>query len=271
MSDLNIVTVIQARTSSSRLPKKVLMSICGKPLLLRMVERVQAAKLTDHIIVATSTHTNDDIIEEICKDADLDCFRGDLNDLLDRHYQAAKGLNADAVAKIPSDCPLIDPRIIDKVFKYYLDHYDKYDFVSNLHPTTYPDGNDVELMSFKTLKTAWKEAKKELEREHTTPFIWEDPDRFRIGNVEWETGLDYSTKHRWTIDYEEDYIFIRTVYEELYHKNPSFSLYDILTLLQEKPYIYEINNKYAGKYWYENHLDELKQIDDYKKKIDKIK
>ena len=132
------------------------------------------------------------------------------------------------------------------------------------------DNGDVkEIMSFNSLETAWKEAKKELEREHTTPFIWENPDRFRIGNVDWETSLDYSTKHRWTIDYEEDYVFIRTVYEELYYKNPSFSLYDILNLLQEKPYIYEINNKYAGKYWYENHLDELKQIDDYKKKINK--
>jgi spore coat polysaccharide biosynthesis protein SpsF len=250
MSELKIVTVIQARTGSSRLPQKVLMSICDKPLLIRMIERVKAAQLSGQIVVATSTDKDDDVIEELCSKENIDCYRGDLNDLLDRHYQTAKKYNADAVAKIPSDCPLIDPHIIDKVYKYFIDNFDKYDFVSNLHPATYPDGNDVEIMSFKTIETAWKEAKRKLEREHTTPFIWENPDRFKIGNVEWETGMDFSTKHRWTIDYEEDYVFIRTVYEELYHKNPSFSIYDILSLLQEKPFIYEINSKYAGRYWY---------------------
>lgn len=173
------------------------------------------------------------------------------------------------VAKIPSDCPLIDPKIIDKVYKFFIDNYNKYDFVSNLHPATYPDGNDVEIMSFKTLETAWENAARKLEREHTTPYIWENPEKFKIGNVLWESGHDYSAHHRWTIDYEEDYVFIRTVYEELYHKNPTFGIYDILNVLKEKPFIYEINSKYAGKYWYENHLDELKQIDDYKKKTEK--
>lgn len=266
MNDLKIVTVIQARTGSSRLPQKVLKPVCGKPLLLRMIERVKAANLAGEIVVATSTHKNDDVIENLCKEENVNCFRGNLNDLLDRHYKASKKFKADAVAKIPSDCPLIDPKIIDNVYKYFIDNFDKYDFVSNLHPATYPDGNDVEIMSFKTIETAWKEASRKLEREHTTPFIWENPERFRIGNVEWETGLDYSSEHRWTIDYEEDYIFIRTVYEELYHKNPSFGIYDILNLLKEKSFIYEINCKYAGKYWYENHLDELRNIEDYKKK-----
>lgn len=92
MSDLNIVTVIQARTSSSRLPKKVLMSVCGKPLLLRMVERVQAANLSGKIVVATSTHRDDDVIVKLCKDENISCYRGNLNDLLDRHYQAAKNI-----------------------------------------------------------------------------------------------------------------------------------------------------------------------------------
>lgn len=269
MPDLNIVTVIQARTGSSRLPKKVLMSVCGKPLLLRMVERVQSAKLAGKIVVATSTHRDDDVIEKLCKEENISCYRGDLNDLLDRHYQTAKKYKADAVAKIPSDCPLIDPKIIDKVYKYFIDNFEKYNFVSNLHPATYPDGNDVEIMSFKTLGTAWENAARKLEREHTTPYIWENPEKFKIGNVLWESGHDYSSQHRWTIDYEEDYVFIRTVYEELYHKNPIFGIYDILNLLKEKPFIYEINSKYAGKYWYENHLDELTQVDDYKKKTEK--
>lgn len=268
---MNIVTVVQARTTSTRLPNKVMLSLYGKPLLIRMLERVQAAQTIGKLIVATSTIAEDDPIEELCSEHGYACFRGNLNDLLDRHYKAGKMYNADAVVKIPSDCPLIDPRIIDKVISFYAENTDRFDYVSNLHPATYPDGNDVEIMSFQAIEEAWRVAKKDFEREHTTPHIWENPDKFKIGNVEWETGLDYSTTHRWTIDYEEDYVFIRTVYEELFDNKPNFSLYDILNLLKEKPYIYEINNKYAGKYWYENHLDELKQINEYKDKLNKNK
>lgn len=264
MIHTNIVTIIQARTGSTRLPNKVMLSICGKPLLLRMIERVMKARLSGNIVIATSTNKEDDPIEELCYKEKLNCFRGHPTDLLDRHYFAAKKFNADAVAKIPSDCPLVDPKIIDIVYKYFLDHY--YDFVSNLHPATYPDGNDVEIMSFGTLETAWNEANKDFEREHTTPFIWERPEKFKIGNIKWKTGLDYSSSHRWTIDYEEDYIFIRTVYDELYYKNPNFDVQDILRLIEKKPFIGEINRKYAGKYWYDNHLNQLNHIEEYKNK-----
>lgn len=266
MPNVKITTVIQARTSSSRLPNKVLLSLCGKPLLIRMVERVMRANLSGNVVIATSTESEDDVIEELCKRNGINFYRGNLNDLLDRHLKAAELFETDAVVKIPSDCPLIDPRVIDKVLKYFIDNYAKYDFVSNLHPATYPDGNDVEVMKMDAIKKAWNEAERKLEREHTTPYIWENPELFSIGNVVWESGEDFSSKHRWTIDYEEDYTFIRTVYEELYNKKPDFSLYDILNLLKEKPYIYEINSKYAGEYWYRRHLDELKHIDEYKKK-----
>lgn len=253
--------------SSSRLPGKVMMPILSKPLLLRMIERVQIAKFAGQLVIATSTNSDDDEIERLCGSNNLICYRGHLTDLLDRHYQAAKKIGADAVVKIPSDCPLIDPQIIDEVIKYFIDNYDKYDFVSNLHPATYPDGNDVEIFSFTALEKAWMEADKQLEREHTTPYFWENPDKFKIGNVVWKTGFDYSTTHRWTIDFEEDYQFIKKVYEELYENKPDFGLYDILNLLGSKPEIGLINNKYLGKYWYEKHLDELKHIDEYKDKL----
>ena len=266
---MKILTVIQARMSSSRLPGKVLLPILGKPLLIRMVERVETAKLIGQLIVATSTNPDDDQIENICNAYNLTCFRGHLTDLLDRHYQAGRNFGADTVVKIPSDCPLIDPLIIDKVLEFYIKNNTKYDFVSNLHPATYPDGNDVEVMSMSALEHAWKEANKPLEREHTTPFFWENPHKFKIGNVTWETGLDYSTTQRWTIDFEEDYRFIKRVYEELYNINSSFGLNDILQLLKEKPEISEINQKYLGKYWYENHLNELNNINEYKNKLTK--
>jgi spore coat polysaccharide biosynthesis protein SpsF len=180
--------------------------------------------------------------------------------LLDRHYQTVKKLNADAVVKIPSDCPLIDPKVIDEVIEYYITNKGNYDFVSNLHPPTFPDGNDVEIMSFTVLQDAWINAKKVFEREHTTPFIWENPDKFRIGNVLWRKNLNYSMTHRFTIDYKEDYEFIKRVYEELYEKNDKFGLDEIIELLESKPEIKKINQMYAGVNWYRNHINELKTI-----------
>jgi spore coat polysaccharide biosynthesis protein SpsF len=261
---MKIVTLIQARISSTRLPGKVMFQILGKPLLIRMIERLQNAKLVNKLVVITSENSEDDIIETLCKKEKIECFRGSLYDLLDRHFQAAKKYKADAVVKIPSDCPLIDPKIVDKVLKYYLDNKNKFDYVSNLHPATYPDGNDVEIMSFDTIEKAWKESTKRYEREHTTPYIWENSDNFRIGNVIWESGLDYSHTHRWTIDYKEDYLFIKRIFDELYTVNPCFSIYDILKLLEQKPEIKELNDKYVGTYWYDNYMDGLKNITEYK-------
>lgn len=236
------------------------MSLAGKPLLLRIIERIKFSPLSGTIVVATTTETIDDIIFQLCKNNNIEVFRGDPNDLLDRHYRVGLKYDADVVVKIPSDCPLIDSSVITKVLKFYLDHQSEYDYVSNLHPATYPDGNDVEVMTMKALKTAWLESNKNFEREHTTPFIWENPQRFKIGNITWETGYDYSMTHRWTIDYEEDYIFIKNIYDELYNINPHFSMYDILNLLERKPSLIEINKKYNGVNWYRNHLNDLKTI-----------
>ncbi len=251
--------IIQARVGSSRLPGKVLLPLAGRTLLERMVERVAAIKSDCEIIVATTTGIEDDRIRDLCRQIGIRCFSGNPTDLLDRHFQAAKELQAEVVAKIPSDCPLIDPQIIDRVLEFYFSG--SLDYASNLHPATYPDGNNVEVMPFDTLEEAWSEAALPYELEHTTPFIWERPDRYRIGNVAWETGLDYSMSHRWTIDYPEDYQFIKTIYDELHNEqHPIFSLYDILNLLDAKPNLSSINSKYAGVNWYRNHLNELKTI-----------
>lgn len=257
---IKIVTIIQARTGSSRLANKIFLTLTGKPLLYRMFERVAASRLKGTIVIATTTDSSDNKVESFCKDHQLKYFRGHQTDLLDRHYQAAKMFSADAVIKIPSDCPLIDAKVIDKVIQFYLDNIDNYDYVSNLHPASYPDGNDVEIMSFDTLENAWINAKKNFEREHTTPYIWENLDNFRIGNVLWETGKDYSMTHRFTIDYKEDYDFIKKVYDELYYENPKFGLDDILNLLERKPEIKKINQMYAGVNWYRNYINELKTI-----------
>lgn len=257
---INIVIVVQARTSSSRLPNKIFLPLSGEPLLVRMMERILAAKTAATVVVATSTEEDDDAVEELCEDYGYNCFRGSLENLLERHYLAGLEYKADVVVKIPSDCPLIDPAIIDKVINFYIQNKDKFDYVSNLHPPTYPDGNDVEVIPMHILKITYENALMNMELEHTTPYIWERPDEFRIGNVQWETGLDYSMTYRFTIDYKEDYEFIKTVYDELYEKNNLFGLDDILKLLEEKPEIKKINEKYLGVNWYRNHLDDLKTI-----------
>lgn len=238
----------------------MLLPLAGAPLFIRQAQRVRAAALCGEVVVATTTQTEDDRIEAICRQEGFECFRGHPRDLLDRHYQAASLYGADTVIKIPSDCPLIDPVIIDRVIAFYLYQPDRYDFVSNLHPATYPDGNDVEIMTIRALKKAWENATRPMEREHTTPYIWERPGSFRIGNVSMEGGTDHSMTHRFTIDYPEDYEFIRAVYEALYPGNPLFGVGDILALLDRDPAIYAINSGLAGVNWYRDHLDELKTI-----------
>ncbi|MBW4889285.1 glycosyltransferase family protein [Mucilaginibacter sp. HMF5004] len=255
-----VVIVVQARMSSTRLPGKVLLPILGETLLKRMIERLQMIKHEATIVIATSDSEQDDILQTEADKIGVPCFRGSLDNCLDRHYQAGLKYGADVVIKIPSDCPLIDPRIIDDVLDFYFAHKGEYDFVNNLHPATWPDGNDVEIMTMACIEKAWKEASRKLELEHTTPYIWENPGKFRIANIEWSAGKDYSMSHRFTIDYPEDYDFIKLVYEELYPAKADFSCDDILSLLESKPEIYEINSGYAGVNWYRNHLDELKTV-----------
>lgn len=254
---MKTLIVIQARTGSSRLPGKVLLPLAGAPLLVRMVERVKSARTNADVVVATTVDPADVTVATICEDHGIACFRGHPTDLLDRHFRAAEAHGAELVVKIPSDCPLIDPRIIEQVLAAVEDGDD---FVSNLHPATFPDGNDVEVMRFAALECAWREATAPHEREHTTPFLWDQPERFRIRNVRWERGEDYSMSHRFTIDYAEDYDFVRAVFDALWPESPMFSLEDILDLLQRRPEIYALNAQHRGVNWYRHHLAELRTV-----------
>ena len=262
--------LIQARTASSRLPGKVLMDILGKPMLLRMYERVSRIKTNAKVVVVTTTDSRDKKIIDVCTTEGIEVFCGHPTDLLDRHYQAAIYYGGSNIAKIPSDCPMIDPDIIDNVFQKFLNT--DCDYASNLHPASYPDGNDVEVMTIGCLKTAWEEAITPMEREHTTPFIWERSGRFKIENITCNVNLndidsDFSMSHRWTVDYLDDYLMIKKVFEGLYKHNKNFGINDILTFLNCHPNIKKINEKYAGVNWYRHHLDELKTITGKQTKI----
>jgi spore coat polysaccharide biosynthesis protein SpsF len=244
-----LVVVIQARMGSSRLPGKVLLPLANKPLLERMIERVRAAQTPFELCVATTFLAEDDPIVALCRRVDAAYFRGHPHDLLDRHWAAGRAHRAGAVVKIPSDCPLIDPAAVDRVLGTYLATEGRYDLVTNLNPPTWPDGNDVEVVPLATLETAFVEAAKPHEREHTTPFIWERPERFSIRNVTWETGRDYSSTHRFTIDYPEDYAFIAAVYEALGGGDEIFGLAAILELLERQPKLRALNARFLGTSW----------------------
>jgi spore coat polysaccharide biosynthesis protein SpsF len=148
---------------------------------------------------------------------------------------------------------------VDEVLGTFLDD-PSYDYVSNLHPSTWPDGYDVEVMKREVLEAAWREATKPMEREHTTPFIWEQPERFKLKNLTFDRDL--SMTHRLTIDYAEDYELIRRVYDALHVEGkPPFGLQAILDYLDAHPEVFALNQKFAGVNWYRHHLDELKTVD----------
>ncbi len=151
-TDIKVVTIIQARVGSTRLPNKIFLPLAGEPLIFRMYERVKQSVAAGDVVIAIPNDSSDDPIEQFCSDRKIPVYRGETFDLLDRHYKAALKFNADAVVKIPSDCPLIDPEVITKVIYYYLENSKHYDYVSNLHPASYPDGNDVEIISISALK-----------------------------------------------------------------------------------------------------------------------
>jgi len=230
-------------------------------MLLRMLERLTEVRRPARIVVATTVDAADDPIAELALTFGVDVHRGHPTDLLARHVGAAHAAGAEVIAKIPSDCPLVDPRVVDRVLDAYYAADGALDYIGNLHPATWPDGNDVEVVPTALLELAAREATKAHEREHTTPFFWDSPERFRLGAVVWGQGRDLSMTHRFTVDYPEDITFVRCVYDALLSKiGITFSVDDVLALLAARPDIYAINSKYAGVNWYRHHLGELRTV-----------
>ena len=232
-----ILAIIQARLSSSRLPRKVLKSILGKPMLLHQLERLQHSQIIDKLIVATSIEASDDSIEEMCVDNDIEVFRGSLYNVLDRFYQCSISYNPEHIVRLTGDCPLIDCEIVDQVIQYHLD--EKSTYTSNCHPPTFPDGLDVEVFKFSALEEACRFAKLPSELEHVVPYIRNNLDLSDKRNFEFR--VDLST-HRWTVDELNDLRFVKEVYAELYPKNKKFNMQSVLNLLKVKPYLKKINN-----------------------------
>jgi spore coat polysaccharide biosynthesis protein SpsF len=244
------VVVVQARSGSTRLPRKVLLPLGDRSLLERMLERLACARVPDAIVVATTTESRDDVVAALCARAGFPCYRGHPTDLLDRHYRVALEARADVIVKVPSDCPLIDPEVVDRVVLDHLGAPGRIDYTSNLHPESYPDGSDVEVMAFQALEAASIEATRRHEREHTTPFLWDQPERFVLRNVVWETGRDVSRTHRIVVDYAEDYEVVQAVFDALWTPSrPVFSVAEVVSFLDAHPHLRRRNAQRFGASW----------------------
>ena len=236
-----ILAIIQARMGATRLSGKVMLDLEGKTVLERVIERVRAAKLVDQVMVATTSDYKDKRIIDLCNKIGVRAFGGSENDVLDRYYQAALMVKPDQVVRITADCPLMDPKIIDKVIVRHLD--EAADYTANILKETFPDGEDVEVFRFAVLHKTWQESVLASEREHVTPYIRKNGEIFKLVNVISDTNL---SNRRWTLDNPEDYEFIRTVYKRLYHLGPTFGMADILALLEREPDI-EVANKHIQR------------------------
>ena len=235
--------IIQARMGSSRLPGKVMMEIDSKHTILDfMINQLEYAKLVDRIIIATSKKAEDDIIETFCKKNTIDCFRGSENDVLDRYYQCAKKFSSKVIVRMPADKPLLDPNVVDQVISEF--NNNNYDYITTFLPSTFPSGTEVEIFAFSALEKAWKESVLPSEREHVTPYIHKNPEKFQISNF--ENDIDLSN-FRWAVDEKDDLLFVKKIVSKL-NKKPIL-INDILNVIKNEPKIFEINlnvNRNAG-------------------------
>lgn len=217
--------------SSTRLPGKVLMPLLGIPSILFMAKRVLRASKIDRVIIATSDQPSDDPLAKVLTENGLECFRGNLDDVLDRFYQAAVMAHADHVVRLTGDCPLIDADLIDDVVAPIAGNEAEY--ASNTNPATYPNGLDVEAFSMSALTSAWHEASLPSDREHVTPFLIRNSDRFKKAAV--SDDVDRSGL-RWTVDHPSDLARVRDLLAAIGAKDPvSFDRHDFYRAIEQNP------------------------------------
>ena len=233
---MKTIAILQARMGSNRLPGKVLMKIVGQPMLALQIERAQRAKKIDVLVVATSNNDIDTPIANLCQDRYVPYFRGSLDDVLERYYQAALSFDADQIVRLTGDCPLTDWTVIDKAITKQTEG--GHVFTSNTLTRTWPQGLDVEVVTFSALKETYEKAKDPYEREHVLPYVWRRPEHFNLGSI--VNKVDLSDK-RWTVDEQADFNMISIIYEELYKDNQEFNTPDILDFLLKRPEVEKIN------------------------------
>lgn len=238
MKAQKINIIIQARMGSTRLPGKILKPIMGSPMLGYLLERLARIQTPHTLIVATTTNPQDNEIEDFIKHKKILVFRGSEEDVLDRYYQTCLKFPADLIVRITSDCPLMDPAIVDQAIQRFQKHNTPLDYLSNTVPRTFPRGMDVEVFTFAALKVASQEASSVHDREHVTPFFYKQPQRFHLAHFTHQPDISH---YRLTVDTAEDFLLISKIFEELYPMNKTFTLKDILLALERNPKWKEIN------------------------------
>jgi len=206
--------IIQARMGATRLPNKVMLNLCGKPILWHVIERCKKANV-DEIILATSINSENNVIEEFCKKNNYNFFRGSENDVLQRYYECAKMFGLDIIVRITADCPLISSKVINIAIKKFKQK--EVDYLSNAPIRSFPRGLDVEVFSFNALKKVHESTEDKFQREHVTPFIYNNPKIFRVGTLIAE-GLLKKPEIRLCIDTPQDLKLFRIIYNNLYHQ-----------------------------------------------------
>tara|TARA_B110000014_G_C20116014_1_gene589467 strand:+ start:2007 stop:2789 length:783 start_codon:yes stop_codon:yes gene_type:complete len=245
--------IIQARIGSTRLPGKSMKKINGEvPMLKFLLDQLSHTKLIDKIVVATTNSPDDDEIFNFCESIDISCFRGESQDVLDRHYQCAKQYNFSTVVRITSDNPLSDPDIIDTIITKF--NLSNYDYITNEKPPTFPLGYAVEVFSFTSLEKAWKEATLPSEREHVTPYFHNNRNMFKQENY---TNDEDLSNIRCTVDTMTDFILIEKIISKI--RNRPIHLSNVLQLFSNEPSLLEINKdiKHDG---YERSLEDDKKF-----------
>lgn len=240
---MKIIGVIQARMNSERLAGKVMLDIMGKPMIWHMYNRLKNSKLLSNVVISTGELVNNAPICKYAQNQNIPYFSGNELDLIDRLYQTAKKFDASAIVRVTADCPLVDPNIVDNLISKFIQNHDQFDIVTNCKTRTFPHGLDIEIYSTDILKKLWQEIKEPQLREWFPLYVEKNPSKFRILNITNSTDVSHL---RWTVDYSEDFEFIKQIYENLYNENTIFGMDEILHLLKTKPDLSRINSKYVG-------------------------
>jgi spore coat polysaccharide biosynthesis protein SpsF len=240
---MRTVAVIQARVGSTRLPGKVLLDLCGKTVLGRVVERVSRMMRIEDLVVATSNLESDDSVEEECRRLGVACFRGSEDDVLDRFRGAAEALGAGQCVRITADCPLIDPQVSDDIVARFEAADPPVDYASNKIPQSFPRGLDTEVFTREALERSAKWARKPYHRTHVTAYMYQTPELFTLLSV--MSDVDRAD-WRWTIDTPEDLAFVRSVYER-FEKRPDFTWLDVVDLIENEPSLADVNKHVVQK------------------------
>ncbi|WP_374717689.1 cytidylyltransferase domain-containing protein [Neobacillus sp.] len=232
-----ITAIIQARMGSTRLPGKVLRKLEDRTVLGHVITRCLAVPSVSNVIVATSNLEQDDVIADEAAEYGVYCYRGSEHHVLSRFFEAAQVVKTDVVVRVTSDCPLLDPAITEQLIQSFMNG--EYDYARIKLTNSFPRGLDSEVFTFKSLKQAYEKAKTEYEREHVTPYIYNNPEQFRIYSM---PNLEDHSKYRLTLDTPADWELISRIYQEIY-TGSIFGWREVLDLLQKKTEWVKINEE----------------------------